>query len=114
MAAAALIAVGATGPVAITTASGRDVSPVHRTHRTHGRRLARRAGGAVMVASGAVSVATVPAWTPFQGPFISPFATPPRPLEWPKIAPYPPGEGDDDGLSRNVDDCNKGRIDGPY
>jgi hypothetical protein len=67
-----------------------------------------------MVASGAVSVATVPAWTPFQGPFISPFATPPRPLEWPKIAPYPPGEGDTDGLSRNVDDCNKGCIDGPY
>ena len=29
------------------------------------------------------------------------------------IRPYAhPGEGDDDGLSRNPDDCNKGCIDG--
>jgi hypothetical protein len=56
----------------------------------------------------------VPAWTPLQGPFVNPFATPPPPLQWPKIAPYPPGVGDTDGLSRNVDDCNKGCIDGPY
>jgi hypothetical protein len=27
------------------------------------------------------------------------------------IAPYPPGQGDADGLSRNIDDCNKGCID---
>jgi hypothetical protein len=32
---------------------------------------------------------------------------------WLHIAPYPPGQGDADGLSRNVDDCNKGCIDGP-
>ena len=28
------------------------------------------------------------------------------------IAPYPPGQGDTDGLSRNPDDCNKGCIGG--
>jgi hypothetical protein len=34
-------------------------------------------------------------------------------LPWlPAVAPYPNGAGDEDGLSRNVDDCNKGCIDG--
>lgn len=53
-------------------------------------------------------------WQLFQGPFINPFATPPPPLAWPKIAPYPDGEGGYDGLNRAPDDCNKGCIDGPY
>ena len=35
----------------------------------------------------------------------------PAPFQWPRIAPYPPGQGDADGLGRNVDDCNKGCID---
>ncbi len=26
------------------------------------------------------------------------------------VKPYPPGQGDADGLSRNIDDCNKGCI----
>ena len=64
------------------------------------------------VESGATPVASdSPAWALFQGSFNNPFATPPRPLEWPHIAPYPPGQGDTDGLSRNPDDCNKGCID---
>ena len=54
---------------------------------------------------------TAPNWKPFHGPFSNPFSTPPRPLEWPRIAPYPPGQGDTDGLSWNPDDCNKGCID---
>jgi hypothetical protein len=29
------------------------------------------------------------------------------------VKPYPPGQGGADGLSRNVDDCNKGCIDIP-
>ncbi len=28
------------------------------------------------------------------------------------IAPYPPGQGDTDGLSRDINDCNKGCIGG--
>ena len=26
------------------------------------------------------------------------------------VKPYPPGQGNADGLSRNIDDCNKGCI----
>jgi hypothetical protein len=37
------------------------------------------------------------------------------PFSWltqlfPNVKPYPPGQGDTDGLSRNIDDCNKGCI----
>lgn len=31
---------------------------------------------------------------------------------FPRMAPYPPGQGDTDGLSRSPDDCNKGCIGG--
>jgi hypothetical protein len=30
----------------------------------------------------------------------------------PTLRPYPPGEGDTDGLSRDPEDCDKGCIDG--
>lgn len=33
-------------------------------------------------------------------------------LAWPHIAPYPDGKGDEDGLSEDPNDCNKGCIDG--
>jgi len=33
-------------------------------------------------------------------------------LALPKIAPYPNGKGDEDGLSEDPNDCNKGCIDG--
>jgi hypothetical protein len=33
-------------------------------------------------------------------------------LAWPHIAPYPDNKGDEDGLSEDQDDCNKGCIDG--
>ncbi len=37
------------------------------------------------------------------------------PFSWvtqlfPNVKPYPPGQGDADGLSRNIVDCNKGCI----
>jgi len=37
------------------------------------------------------------------------------PFSWltrffPNVKPYPPGQGDADGLSRNIEDCNKGCI----
>jgi hypothetical protein len=47
-----------------------------------------------------------------QGPSSSPIP----PFSWLAglgVKPYPPGEGGADGLSRNVDDCNKGCIDVP-
>jgi hypothetical protein len=34
------------------------------------------------------------------------------PIVFPTIAPYPNGEGDEDGLSRHIGDCNKGCIGG--
>ena len=33
-------------------------------------------------------------------------------LALPRIAPYPDGKGDEDGLSEDPNDCNKGCIDG--
>jgi hypothetical protein len=33
-------------------------------------------------------------------------------LSWPHIAPYPDNKGDEDGLSGDTDDCNKGCVDG--
>jgi hypothetical protein len=33
-------------------------------------------------------------------------------LALPHIAPYPDGKGDEDGMSEDQDDCNKGCIDG--
>jgi hypothetical protein len=33
-------------------------------------------------------------------------------LSWPHIAPYPNNKGDEDGMSEDEDDCNKGCIDG--
>jgi hypothetical protein len=33
-------------------------------------------------------------------------------LALPHIAPYPDGRGDEDGMSEDQDDCNKGCIDG--
>jgi hypothetical protein len=48
----------------------------------------------------------------------SPVVTAPAPqtpafgLSLPQIAPYPNDKGDEDGLSEDEDDCNKGCIDG--
>jgi hypothetical protein len=33
-------------------------------------------------------------------------------LSWPHIAPYPDNKGDEDGLSEDPNECNKGCIDG--
>ena len=48
----------------------------------------------------------------------APVVAPPAPqaapfgLALPHIAPYPDNKGDEDGLSEDPDDCNKGCIDG--
>jgi len=39
-------------------------------------------------------------------------AAPVAPSFFPHIAPYANGQGDEDGLSRDVNDCNKGCIGG--
>ncbi len=36
----------------------------------------------------------------------------PAPIAIPATAPYPNGQGDEDGLSRHIGDCNKGCIGG--
>lgn len=51
-------------------------------------------------------------------PIAAPAVTAPAPqaapfgLALPHIAPYPNGRGDEDGLSEDPNDCNKGCIDG--
>jgi hypothetical protein len=76
------------------------------THRHH---VAQAQGAAGPVAT--TVAAAEPAWTPLQGSFHNPFAAAPQLLAWPKIAPYPPGQGDADGLSGRVEECNKGCVD---
>ncbi len=101
------LAVPALAPAAL----GHSPPSAPRHHHALPRPAQRNASGETVVSVAPV-VAIAPGWTPLQGSFGNPFATPPRPLEWPKIAPYPPGQGDADGLSTNIDDCNKGCIGG--
>ncbi len=109
---AALNVVVALAVLALTTvAFGHSLPSAPRNHHVLLRPARPNARGET-VASVAPVVAAAPGWTPLQGSFVNPFATPPRPLVWPKIAPYPPGEGDTEGLSTNIDDCNKGCIGG--
>jgi hypothetical protein len=37
---------------------------------------------------------------------------PAAPILFQAVRPYPNGQGDEDGLSRHIDDCNKGCIGG--
>ncbi len=109
IAAAAMLTIAAAllVPPSIPAAFGNEANAMAHRHHAARRHLDRRFEG---LAIASVVVTAPAAWTPFQGTFINPFATPPRPLEWPKIAPYPPGQGDTDGLSSHYDDCNKGCI----
>jgi hypothetical protein len=52
-------------------------------------------------------VATPAAAATTAAPQAAPFG-----LSWPHIAPYPDGKGDEDGLSEDPNDCNKGCLDG--
>lgn len=51
--------------------------------------------------------AVAPAAATTAAPQAAPFG-----LSWPHIAPYPDNKGDEDGLSGNTDDCNKGCVNG--
>jgi hypothetical protein len=70
--------------------------PYHHHYRVHHRIPAVRE-----TAPPPVVVAPPPAAQP------APFG-----LAWPHIAPYPNNKGDEDGMSEDQNDCNKGCIDG--
>ena len=72
-----------------------NVGPYHTVHHHY------VVHGPAMAPGPAPVAATIPA--PQAGPFG---------LALPHIAPYPDGKGDEDGLSEDQDDCNKGCIDG--
>jgi hypothetical protein len=57
-------------------------------------------------------VAHNPAEAPAAGATTAAPQAAPFGLAFPHIAPYPDGKGDEDGLSEDENDCNKGCIDG--
>jgi hypothetical protein len=57
-------------------------------------------------------VAHNPAVAPAPVPTAAAATAAPFGLSWPHIAPYPDNKGDEDGLSEDPNDCNKGCIDG--
>jgi hypothetical protein len=67
---------------------------VHNGERSHVHRFEAR------------NLAAVPAATT-AAPQAAPFG-----LSWPHIAPYPDNKGDEDGLSEDTNDCNKGCVGG--
>jgi hypothetical protein len=70
-------------------------------HRTvHHRFVAQNPAEAPAPAAATTSAPTA-------APQAAPFG-----LAWPHIAPYPDNKGDEDGLSEDQNDCNKGCIDG--
>ena len=91
-------------------ASSGEWGPIHhpRVQHRHARAVVEQGAAA----PGGAVAASSPARVPFVGSFSVPFSTPPPPLAWPTIAPHPPDQGDTDGLSTDIDDCNKGCIGG--
>jgi hypothetical protein len=75
--------------------------PVHLYYPPHHAVHHRHVAHGPAMAPAPVPAAAAPA--PQAGPFG---------LALPHIAPYPDGKGDEDGLSEDQDDCNKGCIDG--
>jgi hypothetical protein len=95
---AAVVAVVAWAAIpALATASGSEATHHHFRYAHH---HVRKPPAKEAVPP---SVATAPGATP-SPPFL-------QPLEGLGIAPFPPGQGDTDGLSRDAEDCNKGCID---
>jgi hypothetical protein len=89
------------------TAAAQEVEPAHR-HAVHhhfhnaGPRPAHRfEAQRIEPAAAPAPAARTPA------PQSAPFG-----LAFPHIAPYPDNKGDEDGLSEDPNDCNKGCIDG--
>jgi hypothetical protein len=74
---------------------------VHRFHGPHHTVHHHFVAHNPAAAPAPAAVATTPA------PQAAPFG-----LSWPRIEPYPDNRGDEDGLSGDENDCNKGCIDG--
>jgi hypothetical protein len=89
----------------ISVAYGEDAAPAthhpyhHPHHRYHRLPAARDAARTPEPAPAAAAITPAPQAAPFG-------------LAFPHIAPYPDGKGDEDGLSEDPNDCNKGCIDG--
>jgi hypothetical protein len=99
-------AISLAGPLAVHAQTAEPTVPYHHYpvhhfqgphHTVHHHLVAHNPAPVVAP----IGVAPPPA--PHAGPFG---------LSWPHIAPYPDGKGDEDGLSEDENDCNKGCIDG--
>jgi hypothetical protein len=89
------------GPVAAAAQTEQPVVHHHSIHHYPPHHIVHHH----YVAHGAVPVAAPVVMAP--APQAAPFG-----LSLPHIAPYPDGKGDEDGMSEDEDDCNKGCIDG--
>jgi hypothetical protein len=79
----------------------------HQVHRFHGPHHNVHHHVAADDPAPAAAPELAPAAAATMAPQAGPFG-----LSWPHIAPYPDGKGDEDGLSEDENDCNKGCIDG--
>jgi hypothetical protein len=94
LSAATALALGVIRAAPIAASAYVDATPIHK-HGFHAHRAYKAVQTGKVEPS---STARIPAE--------------PAPSFFPHIAPYPPGQGDTDGLSRNPDVCNKGCIGG--
>lgn len=97
----ALVACASVPAIAVAQEAASQAAPVHHTVNHRFRNGERHPMHRLEAEHGAAPAAPTPA--PQAGPFG---------LSWPHIAPYPDGKGDEDGLSEDVNDCNKGCIGG--
>ena len=98
---AVLIGLGLASVLAMTgLAQGEPVAPVHHYLHHHVHHVYHHA------------YTTPTAFAPSATAQVAPLRLDYGPPAFPFVAPYPNGAGDEDGLSRNVDDCNKGCIGG--
>jgi hypothetical protein len=104
------LALAACASIAATAAAQESVpeaAPLHR-HTVHHHVHNGERRHAHSLEAQPVQPATAPgAAATTEAPQAAPFG-----LSWPRIAPYPDGKGDEDGLSEDENDCNKGCIDG--
>jgi hypothetical protein len=101
----ALAACGSVPAIVLAQEAAPQAAPLHHTvqHHFHNgeRRHAHRSEARNLAPAAAAATA------PTAAPQAAPFG-----LSWPHIAPYPDNKGDEDGLSEDENDCNKGCIDG--
>jgi hypothetical protein len=94
------LAIGTSAPVAIAQT---EQPTVHHYHHIYPHHAVHHHHYVAVPAPGPATVVTAPVVAPQAGPFG---------LALPHIAPYPDGKGDEDGLSDDEDNCNKGCVGG--